>query len=82
MIISCPKDFAIIMNKQNMKYKILDTQPEEGDYGINPRDPKRKPRLVERYSDNNTTLGMRIESPSWFGWLPLRSHHRKVILID
>lgn len=32
------------------KYIILDEQPKEGDYGINPNDPKKKPRLVERYS--------------------------------
>jgi len=62
------------------KYIILDEMPKEGDFGINPEDPNKKPRKVERYSKENDTLGMRLEKTSWFNWLPLRNHHRKVIL--
>jgi len=60
-------------------YTILDEIPKEGDYGINPQAPDKKPRLVVRYSDENSTLGMRLESPSWFEWMPLRNSHRKVV---
>lgn len=61
------------------EYIITDEIPKEGDYAINPEDPKRKPRLVVRYSDENPTLGMHLEPSSWFKWLPLRDSHRKVI---
>lgn len=60
-------------------YTILDEIPKEGDYGINPQAPDKKPRLVVRSSDENSTLGMRLESPSWFEWMPLRNSHRKVV---
>ena len=60
-------------------YTILDEIPKEGDYGINPKAPDKKPRLVVRYSDENSTLGMILESPSWFKWMPLRNSHRKVV---
>jgi len=61
------------------KYTITDEMPKEGDWGINPEAPDRKPRIVERFSNDNNTLGMRLEPPSWFEWLPLRKHHRKVV---
>ena len=60
-------------------YTILNEIPKEGDYGINPQAPDKKPRLVVGYSDENCTLGMRLESPSWFEWTPLRISHRKVV---
>ena len=60
-------------------YTILDEIPKEGDYGINPQAPDKKPRLVVGYSEENSTLGMRLESPSWFEWMPLRNSHRKVV---
>jgi len=59
------------------KYTITNEMPQEGDWGIDPEAPDRKPRKVERLS--NDTLGMRLESPSWFEWLPLRTHHKKVV---
>ena len=61
------------------KYKITDEMPKEGDFGINPDAPDRKPRKVVRASEDNDTLGMRLEPPSWFTWMPLRKTHRKVI---
>jgi len=60
------------------KYTVLDEEPKEGDYAINLEAPDGKPRKVERFSEENDTLGMRLEPPSWFEWLPLRKHHRKV----
>ena len=60
-------------------YVVMDELPKEGDYGINPDAPDAKPRLVERFSEQNETLGFRLEPESWFSWLPLRDYHRKVV---
>ena len=60
------------------KYTVLDEEPKEGDYAISLEAPDGEPRKVERFSEENDTLGMRLEPPSWFEWLPLRKHHRKV----
>ena len=59
----------------------LDETPKEGDFGINLKSSDKKPRKVVRYSEDNDTLGMYLEYPSYFKWLPLRSHHRKVIFV-
>ena len=60
-------------------YIVIDEIPKEGDYGINPEAPDAKPRLIERFSNENDTLGFRLEPTSWFSWLPLRDYHRKVV---
>jgi len=60
-------------------YIITDEIPKEGDYGINPANKKKnKPRLVERASETNDTLGFK-QPKSWFTWQPLRDYHRKVV---
>ena len=59
-------------------YIITDEIPKEGDYGINPANKKNKPRLVERASETNDTLGFK-QPESWFTWQPLRDYHRKVV---
>lgn len=59
-------------------YVITDEIPKEGDYGINPGSKKNKPRLVERASETNDTLGFK-QPNSWFTWQPLRDYHRKVV---
>lgn len=60
-------------------YTILDEMPKEGDYVINPTAPDKKPRLVQKFSNENDTLGMRLEPSSWFSWMPLRNYHKKVV---
>lgn len=57
-------------------YTILDEIPKEGDYGINPRDPKCKPRIVTK---SNNNLGYKTdEEPGYFNWIPLRPYHKKI----
>jgi hypothetical protein len=62
---------------ENVNYIISDEAPNEGDYGITPFAPDRKPRLVVK--NNSGILGMELSKRSWFSWMPLEKHHRKVI---
>jgi len=68
-----------LIHEVSGSYVVIDELPKEGDYGINPNAPDAKPRLVEKFSEQNETLGFRLEPESWFSWLPLRDYHRKVV---
>ena len=72
-------DDHLLKNAVSGSYIVTDEIPKEGDYGINPEAPDAKPRLVERASNENDTLGFNLEPTSWFSWLPLRDYHRKVV---
>ena len=78
---SSHRNSAVSGSKFNIMshYKITDQVPKEGDYGINPDASNIEPRLVERISETNGRLGMRLSPSSLFKWMPLRDHHRKVV---
>ncbi|WP_271729994.1 hypothetical protein [Aquimarina algiphila] len=64
------------------KYTITDIKPKKGDWAVSTEYTKPVPRLVSSIIvGDEEILGFDLsKTDSWFKWLPLRDHHKKVII--